>query len=116
MAVITKEELMEQLKTFIGDNKSDEVLSFVENVSDTYDELHNKASGDGVDWKEKYEKNDAEWRQRYTDRFFSGTSDGANDGTKVDTGVKKPEPDDEPDDEPERLKFDDLFSQDNGKE
>ena len=112
MSALTKTELMEQLKTFIGENKSDEVLSFVENVSDTIDELHNKASGDGVDWKKKYEENDAEWRQRYTDRFFSGTSEGAKEEKKVDTE----DSDSEPEDEPENLKFDDLFSQNNGKE
>lgn len=110
MSALTKEDLMKQLKTFIGENTSDEALSFVENVSDTIDELHNKANGDGEDWKKKYEENDAEWRQRYTDRFFSGTNEGANN----DEILTKTEPEPEP--EPENLKFEDLFNPDNGKE
>lgn len=114
MSVLEKTKLMEQLKAFIGDNTSDDALSFVEDVSDTFDDLHNKATGDGKDWKAEYEKNDAEWRQRYKDRFFSGSSDGTDDGKPdVPGGKKDPEPDVE--EKPEPMKYEDLFS-DGGKE
>lgn len=114
MAVIDKSKLMEQLKTFIGDNTSDEALSFVEDVADTYDDLQNKANGDGEDWKKKFEENDAEWRQRYRDRFFEGSPDGTGDGKPENHTKTEPEPD--ADNEHENLKYEDLFNPDNGKE
>ena len=113
MAIKTKAELMESLKNILKDNTTDEALSLVEDVSDTYDELHNKAEGDGTDWKAEYEKNDAEWRQRYQDRFFSGTSDGA-DNTNSSPNISTPTAT-----EPEKqktYKFEELFSTPNGKE
>lgn len=114
MAVIEKKQIMEQLKTLFGDNNSDEVLSFVEDVSDTFDELQNKAKGDGKDWKAEYEKNDAEWRQRYKDRFFSGT-DNSNE---TDNKLTNDNPDTEHENETEKpsYKFEDLFNPENGKE
>ena len=106
---------MEQLKTIIGDNTSDDALSFVEDVADTFDDLHNKANGDGTDWKKKYEENDAEWRQRYKERFFSGASNGKDDGDhKVLDDKTEPDPDEE--EKPEPKKYEDLFSDGNGKE
>lgn len=91
MAVITKDELMSTLKTLTSENTSDEVLSFVENVSDTMDDLINKTKGDGKDWKAEYEKNDAEWRQRYKDRFFSSDADGDSKTPPIPTPIT-PEP------------------------
>lgn len=64
----TLEELQETYKNIIGDNTSDEALSFLEDITDSF-------SKPDVDWKAKYEQNDAEWRQKYRDRFFSAVPD-----------------------------------------
>lgn len=96
MAVKTKDEIMALIKDKFGDDTSDETLAFIEDVADTVNDLETKASGDGVDWKAKYEQNDKEWRQRYHDRFFSA----------------EPAPDPDPDPEPEDNSpktFDELF-------
>lgn len=66
MAVRTSEELMEVLKEKFDD--SDDSLKVIEDFSDTFKEYESKI---GEDWKTKYEQNDAEWRQRYRERFFS---------------------------------------------
>ena len=71
MAIRTREELMEIIKTRIGDDNSDENISFLEDVTDTLDDLATKAVGDSTDWKSKYEENDASWRKKYTERFFN---------------------------------------------
>lgn len=89
MAKLTREDFMERLKTFLGDDTSDEALSLIEDANDSFEE------GDGVDWKQRYEDNDKEWRQKYKDRFFN-----------------KSEEDDKEDDidQPEEKKsFNDLF-------
>lgn len=71
MAIRTREELMNIIKTRIGDDNSDENISFLEDVTDTLDDLETKAVGDSTDWKSKYEENDASWRKKYTERFFN---------------------------------------------
>lgn len=71
MAVKTKDELMGAIRARIGEDKSDEAISLVEDISDTLDDIQSKTTSDGTDWKAKYEENDATWRQKYRDRFFS---------------------------------------------
>ncbi len=68
MAIRTKEEILESIRTRIGDDTSDEALALVEDVSDTMDSLSN---AENEDWKTKYEENDAAWRQKYRDRFYN---------------------------------------------
>ena len=71
MAVKTREEILESFKTMLGENTDDESISFLEDVTDTLDDFEKRANGDGTDWKTKYEENDANWRKKYTERFFS---------------------------------------------
>ena len=71
MAVKTREEILESFKTRLGENPDDESISFLEDVTDTLDDFEKRANGDGTDWKSKYEENDASWRKKYTERFFS---------------------------------------------
>lgn len=59
------EEILEKTKTILGDNTSDEALSLIEDITDSY-------SLPEVDWEQKYNENDAMWRQKYRDRFYSG--------------------------------------------
>lgn len=98
MAVKNKDEILEAIKTRVGDNTDDETISFLEDVSDTLTDLETRASSDVEDWKSKYEENDKLWRERYTNRFFS----------------KEPEPGHKPEPEPEpevKKTFSDLFKE-----
>lgn len=99
MAVKTKDELLNSIREKIGDDQSDEAISLIEDISDTYDEMASKANPDGIDWKTKYEENDATWRQKYRDRFFN--SDGGND----DQDDKSDESDEKP------LTYENLFKE-----
>lgn len=100
MAVKTREEILESFKTMLGESPDDESISFLEDVTDTLDDFEKRANGDGTDWKSKYEKNDANWRKKYTERFFSVEPEPD----------PKPEPKPEPDDTPRT--FSDLFKED----
>lgn len=71
MAVKTREEILESVRARVGDNTDDETISFIEDITDTLNDLETKAKGDGTDWKARYEENDAEWRKKYTERFYS---------------------------------------------
>ena len=55
MAVRTCEEILNTIRARIGDDTSDEAISLVEDVTDTLADMENRAKGDGVNWREKYE-------------------------------------------------------------
>ena len=99
MAVKTREEILESFKTRLGENPDDESISFLEDVTDTLDDFEKRAKGDGTDWKTKFEENDASWRKKYAERFFSGEPEPD----------PKPEPKPEPDNTPRT--FSDLFKE-----
>lgn len=98
MAVRTKDELLEIIRERIGDDSSDETISFLEDITDTLSDYEEKATNsDTEDWKTKYEENDKMWREKYRERFFS----------------KKVENEDEDfeEDEVKSLSYDDLFEE-----
>lgn len=99
MAVKTREEILESFKTRLGENPDNETISFLEDVTDTLDDFEKRANGDGTDWKSKYEENDANWRKKYIERFFSDEPEPE----------PKPEPKPEPDNTPRT--FSDLFKE-----
>lgn len=91
MAIKSKDELLSELKAKLGEDDSDDTLSFIEDISDTYDDMSDQLSKSG-EWKTKYEQNDKEWRQKYRDRFFSKPIDepDINIPTEPATESKKP--------------------------
>lgn len=88
MAVKTREEILAELKSRIGEQTDDETIAFLEDVTDTLSDLETKAKGDGTDWKAKYEENDAEWRKKYTERFYSSDPDSDTESPKEDDTPK----------------------------
>lgn len=69
MAVRTTDEILESIKTRVGDSTEDADLEFLEDVTDTLSDLRTKSEVQ-EDWKTKYEENDKQWREKYRDRFF----------------------------------------------
>lgn len=99
MAVKTREEILESFRTRLGENPDDDSISFLEDVTDTLNDFEARANSDGIDWKSKYEENDANWRKKYTERFFSDEPEP----------TPKPDPKPEPDNTPRT--FSDLFKE-----
>ena len=98
MAVKTKDELLEIIRGRIGDDTSDETISFIEDITDTLSDYEEKATNsNNEDWKTKYEENDKMWREKYRERFFSKE-------------VEKEDEDFE-EDEVKSLSYDDLFEE-----
>lgn len=77
MAVLTREEFFERLSSRIGDNQSDEDITFIEDMTDTYNDLDTRANRDGVDWEQRYHELDEQWKEKYKHRFFSGNGASA---------------------------------------
>lgn len=95
MAILTKEQLMESIKNRVGEDTSDDTLTFIENVNDTIESMNTDKN---TDWKTKYEENDAAWRQKYKDRFFN--SSAKDDNEEEEFNEEKP------------LTFEALFKED----
>lgn len=94
MAIRTRDEIMSQLQTLIGEDTSDETLAFVQDVSDT---LGNDNSASRItELETQLEEQDKEWRKKYRDAFFTG---------KPDDSIK-----DEDDEEKIPKRFEDLFT------
>lgn len=70
MAVLSREDFLANIRGRVGEDTSDEAMKFIEDMTDTFDDLVSKTS-DKENWKAKYEENDRAWRTKYRDRFFS---------------------------------------------
>ena len=72
MAVLSREDYFNELQKRLGDDKSEEGIAFLENMTDTYNSLEQRANGDGIDWEKRCKDLDDAWKARYANRFFSG--------------------------------------------
>lgn len=98
MAIKTREEIMESIRTRFAEDSSDDTLSLIEDLSDTLTDFEAKAKGDGKDWKSEAERIDKEWREKYKARFFDG-------------GNPAPEPEPEEPEDQKILTYDELFKE-----
>lgn len=64
MAKLSKDELIEKVKKYVGDRTDDETIEIIEDITDSID------TSDADEWKRKYEDNDKMWRDKYVSRFF----------------------------------------------
>ena len=70
MPRISKEDLIKKVSAYMGEDKSDEALSILEDISDSYDEVDVTQYTDKISTLEKDIADlDASWRTRYRERF-----------------------------------------------
>lgn len=93
MAKLSKDELIEKVKKYVGDRTDDETIEIIEDISDSID------SSDADNWKQKFEENDKMWRDKYISRFFEKKEDEPDTPTEHE------------DEEKEYNSFDDLFEE-----
>lgn len=96
--VKTKDEIMEEIRAYIGDRSDDQTIALIENISDTIDDY--AAHGD---YDEKLMAVEAEWRRKYIDRFMSG---GENKNE-----VENEKTRDEEKGNSEEIKIEDLYTE-----
>ena len=60
--VLNKDEFMSRIKASIGEDMSDDNVRFIEDMSDTYDDLASRTVDTSAEWEEKYNKLSAEKR------------------------------------------------------
>lgn len=96
--VRTQEQIIEMMRERFGETPNDADLAFMEDVSDTIGSFDNQNLVTRDELEKQLKEKDNEWRQKYTERFYSGSPSGN-------------EPDPSPaNDPPKRLNFEDLFN------
>ena len=111
--VLTKEEFLANLKSRVGDDTSDEALKYLEDMTDTFNDLTKKAQGNkktDEEWEKELKAKDEEWRIKYRERFFN--SDASNGGKEDDPLLSPPKEEPKPE---ETVTIDDLFSEKGSK-
>lgn len=93
MARLTRDELIEKVRKYVGDRTDDETIEIIEDISDSID------SSDDDEWKQKFEENDKMWRDKYISRFYEKKED------ELDTPTEHEE------EEKEYNSFEDLFEE-----
>lgn len=74
MAILNREDFMAAVHGRIGTASDDESIAFVENMTDTFNEMERRANDNSSgDWERKYHELDESWRKRYTHRFLTGS-------------------------------------------
>lgn len=96
MAVLSKDELIEKVKKYVGDRTDDETIEIIEDISDSID------SSDADEWKKKYQENDKMWRDKYISRFVEKDEDEPDKPTEHE------------EEEKEYISFEDLFDEEEG--
>lgn len=93
MAKLSKDELIEKVRKYVGDRNDDETIEIIEDISDSID------SSDADEWKKKYQENDKMWRDKYISRFVEKKEDEPDTPTEHD------------EEEKEYNSFEDLFEE-----
>lgn len=93
MAKLSRDELLEKVKAYVGDRTDDETIEIIEDISDSFD------TSAGDEWKKKYEDNDKMWRDKYVSRFYDKKEEELETPTEHEEVEK------------EYNSFDDLFEE-----
>lgn len=99
MAKLERDAFMERIKAMVGDATDDNALSFIADMTDTFDSLAQPS-----DWEARYNAEveaHNELRKQYKERFFAGNTGPANDPS---TPPGEPSPHGA-----EEITYDDLF-------
>lgn len=83
MAILSKDELIEKIRKYVGDRTDDETIEIIEDISDSID-----SSADD-EWKRKYEENDKMWRDKYISRFVDKKEDEPDTPTEHEQEEKE---------------------------
>lgn len=103
MAILSREEYFARLQELLAEDTSDEGISFLEDMTDTYNDMESRVNGDGIDWEKKYRELDESWKKRYRHRFFSGGDRGVPESVVTVDETEEYNPDE--------VTVEDLFSE-----
>lgn len=94
---LSREEYFSKIHEKLGSDNSDDNISFIEDLTDTYNELEKRSKSE-IDWEAKYNELNESWKTRYRHRFFSGDNSNIPTDDKQDSGYQ-----------PDTVTIEDLF-------
>lgn len=97
--VKTKEEMLAEIKAYIGDRTDDETVSLVENVTDTLSDMEKNGNAEA-----RVKKVEDMWRAKYMERFFDGDKEKKNIEVEEDEETEEK-------DKSEEITIDDLYTE-----
>lgn len=99
---LSKEELLEKVKTYVGDRSDDETLEIIEDISDSFESSDSAEKIEEIktEYESKLANLDNEWREKYKARFFSEKDKQDNDDSDTSD-----------DDDDEKTEYSDLFEE-----
>ena len=97
MAILNRDDFFARINSVVSDNSSDEAISFVEDMSDTYNALASQ-NEEAAEWERRYHENDEAWRKKYQNRFFRGDAEIIGETSTGDEEIP-----------PDEVTIDDLF-------
>lgn len=97
--VKTKEEMLAEIKAYIGDRTDDETVSLVENVTDTLSDMEKNGNAEA-----RVKEVDDMWRAKYMERFFDGDKEKKNIEVEEDEETEEK-------DKSEEIKIEDLYTE-----
>lgn len=103
MSVLSRDELLEKTRALLGERTDDEAITFIEDVTDTYDSMSGAKPGyTEEEVTAKVNEVEEKWRKKYRDRFFgNGDDDDEDDPDDGNTNT-------------EEVTIDDLFEKKEG--
>jgi hypothetical protein len=103
MAVLSRDDFFNKIQARVGDDVSDEAMSFIEDMTDTFNDMETKATGAGKYTQEDMDRVEESWKAKYKHRFFNGGS------SSVPPVEETTEPDLTDEEKAEEIKIEDLF-------
>jgi hypothetical protein len=97
--VKTKEEMLAEIKAYIGDRTDDETVSLVENVTDTLSDMEKNGNAEA-----RVKEVEDMWRAKYMERFFDGDKEKKNIEVEEDEETEEK-------DKSEEITIDDLYTE-----
>ena len=101
--ILNKDEFFTKLHAKVGTSTSDEDIAFLEDMTDTYNDLEKRSNGDGVNWEQKYHELDESWKAKYRHRFFNGPEVNNPNSRTKESDDNSPDPD--------TIQISDLFTE-----
>lgn len=103
MAVLSRDDFFNRINSVIGTDTSEDSIAFIEDMTDTFNNMENLAHNNGEDWERRYHELDESWKAKYKQRFFNGGGRSSIPTTYHEDN----EPDNQYD--PDKVTFDSLF-------
>lgn len=97
--VKTKEEMLAEIKAYIGDRTDDETVSLVENVTDTLSDMEKNGNAEA-----RVKEVEDMWRAKYMERFFDGDKENKNIEVEEDEETEEKN-------KSEEIKIEDLYTE-----